>query len=60
MKLLVEYMTGHFFDLYEAANDFLQVLPGSPCVPEDRPALLRWPMAGKKSVPTTTPSDVLV
>lgn len=44
MKLLVEYMTGHLFDLYEAVNDFVQVLPGSTCNLEERPPTLQWPM----------------
>lgn len=47
MKLLVEYMTGHFIDLAEAVDDFLQALPGSPCTPADRPARLQWPVLNK-------------
>lgn len=60
MKLLVEYMTGHFFDLYEAVNDFVQVLPGSPCREAERPAKLQWPMADKQLTLQGSVSDASV
>ncbi len=44
IKLLVEYVTEHLLDLYEAVNDFLESVPGSGCVVGQRPVGIkaRW------------------